>query len=67
MLAIYSNKNSNGFKLNRSKGGLPMLKKFKIKHGCEDFERRNNFSYWNSSKFRIEFELKFKGALGIEF
>jgi hypothetical protein len=44
-----------------------MLKKFKIKHGCEDFERRNNFSYWNSSKFRIEFELKFKGALGIEF
>jgi hypothetical protein len=35
-------------------------KKIQIKSGCEGFEVRNNFPCWNFSRFRIEFELKFK-------
>jgi hypothetical protein len=57
---------SNGFKLIRSKDGLPMLKKFQIKYVFVENEIRSNFPYWNFSKFWIEFELKIKKALGLE-
>jgi hypothetical protein len=30
--------------------------KFQIKYACEDIEIRNNFYYWNLSKFDLEFE-----------
>jgi hypothetical protein len=56
----------NDFELIRFKDGLPVLKIFQIKYGCELFEIRNNFSYMNFSKFRIEFELKIEEALGFE-
>jgi hypothetical protein len=54
---------SNCLKLERLKWCLPHLEKFQIKYGHEGFEVRNNFPYWNVSKFRIEFELKIKEAL----
>jgi hypothetical protein len=41
------------------KDGLFELKIFQIKYGCEGIKIRNNFPYWNFSKFGIEFELKF--------
>jgi hypothetical protein len=43
-----------------------LLEKFQIKYGFVGNEIRNNFPYWNFSKFRIEFELKIKEALGFE-
>jgi hypothetical protein len=41
----------------RSKDRFPKFKKFQIKYGCEALEIRNNFPYWNFSKFGVEFEL----------
>jgi hypothetical protein len=39
---------------------LPELYKFEVIYGCEGFELRNNFPYWNISIFRMDFELKFR-------
>ncbi len=50
----------------QSKDGVPEFKKIQIKYGCEGIKIRNNFPYWNFSKFGIEFELKFKEALRFE-
>jgi hypothetical protein len=57
----------NEFELILSKGGLPLIQKIQIKYEIVENEIRNNFSYWDFSKFETEFELKFKEALGIEF
>jgi hypothetical protein len=38
------------------------LENFQIKYGFEGFEVRNNFPYWNFSRFKTNFELKFKEA-----
>jgi hypothetical protein len=43
----------------RSKDGLPELKIFK-KNGCKGIKIRNNFPYWNFSKFGLEFELQIR-------
>jgi hypothetical protein len=43
-----------------------LLEKIQIKYGFVGNEIRNNFPYWNFSKYRIEFELKIKEALGFE-
>jgi hypothetical protein len=54
---------SNIFKMTRIdsiKSGFPDLENFQIKYGFEDFKIRNNFPYWNISKFKIEFELKIR-------
>jgi hypothetical protein len=48
------------------KNGLPDFKNFQIKYAFEDFEIRNDFTYWSFSKFRLEFELEFKEALGFK-
>jgi hypothetical protein len=65
-----AHKNSNAFDLFkgipeisvmiRLKDGLSELKNFQIKYGCDEIKIRNNFPYWNFSKFGIEFELKFR-------
>jgi hypothetical protein len=39
------------------KNSLHEFKKFQIKYVCEALEIRKNFSYWNFSKFGLEFEL----------
>jgi hypothetical protein len=45
-----------------------MIKNFQIKYGYEGIKIRNNFAYWNFSKFGIEFELKFReGSRCLEF
>jgi hypothetical protein len=44
------------------KSGLPKLKIFEGKYGSTRFELRNNFSYWNFFKFRIEIKLKILGT-----
>jgi hypothetical protein len=49
------------------KDGLPEIKEFQAKYGFVDNLIRNNFTYWDSSCFGIEFELKIKEALGFEF
>jgi hypothetical protein len=49
-----------------SKEELVEFKKFQIKYGFKGFELRNNFPYWNFSKFEIEFEFKNQVALGFE-
>jgi hypothetical protein len=36
------------------------LQKFEIKYGWRDLEMVNNFAYKNSSRFEMEFELKFR-------
>jgi hypothetical protein len=59
---IYSNKISNDIDLIQSKDELVEFKKNQIKYGFEGFELRNNFTYWNFSKFRIEFEFKIQGS-----
>jgi hypothetical protein len=41
-----------------SKGCLTILKKLQIKYEFVGNYIRNNFPYWNFSKFGIEFELK---------
>jgi hypothetical protein len=51
-------KNSNNFELIQFKYGLPVLKKFQIKYGCEGFDVRNNFPYINFLIFETKFELK---------
>jgi hypothetical protein len=48
------------------KNALPKLENFQIKYVFEAFEMRNNFTYSNFSKFRLEFELEFKEALGFK-
>jgi hypothetical protein len=35
---------------------------FDKKYGCDGFELRNNFPYWNFSRFGMEFELKSREA-----
>jgi hypothetical protein len=57
---------SKRLELNQLKDELPLLQKLQIKYVFEAFEVRNNFPYWNFPKFRLEFELKFKEALGFE-
>jgi hypothetical protein len=37
-----------------------------MKYGIEGNETRDNFPYWNFSKFLIEFELKIEETLGFE-
>jgi hypothetical protein len=49
-----------------SKDILLVLQKFWIKYWYVGNWIRNNLSYWNFSKFGIEFELKIKEALGLE-
>jgi hypothetical protein len=44
-------------------GGPSLLKKFQIKYGWKELERRNNFPYRNFSRFEIEFELKIRELL----
>jgi hypothetical protein len=34
-----------------------VFENFQIKYGCEALEIRKNFSYYNFSKFGLEFEL----------
>jgi hypothetical protein len=38
------------------------IQTWKIKYGCEGFDLRNNSPYFNFSKFRMDFELKFREA-----
>jgi hypothetical protein len=49
-----------------SKDILPMLEKIQVKYVIVENEIRNNFPYWNFSKFRIEFELNVKRLVGFE-
>jgi hypothetical protein len=42
---------------------LPVPEKFQIKYEFVENGIRNNFPFWNLSKFRIEIELKIKDAL----
>jgi hypothetical protein len=46
----------------QSKGRLPVLENFQRKYGIVQNGIKNNFPYWNISKFRIEFELKSRKA-----
>jgi hypothetical protein len=46
----------NGFD---PKVAFPSSKK-SMKYGSAEFEIRDNFSYWNVSRFRLDFELKFR-------
>jgi hypothetical protein len=39
-----------------------LLQKFEIKYGSEGLDERNNFPYWNFSRFEMEFESKFREA-----
>jgi hypothetical protein len=39
---------------------LSLLQKFQIKYGWKEIEIGDNFTYRNFSRFKIEFELKFK-------
>jgi hypothetical protein len=39
-----------------------LLQKFEIKYGFEGFDEGENFSYRNFSRFKMEFELKFREA-----
>jgi redox-regulated HSP33 family molecular chaperone len=43
-------------KLFHSKLDLPKVENFEINYGCECFELRNNFLYWNLSRFKMDFE-----------
>jgi hypothetical protein len=38
------------------------LEKFEVNYGCERFEIRNNLPFRNFSRFKMDFELKFKKA-----
>jgi hypothetical protein len=53
---------SNEFELIRSKGGPPGLQKFQLKYRSKEIEIRNNFTYRNFSRFKKQFELKFREA-----
>jgi hypothetical protein len=44
-----------------------VLKKYQIKYGSVGNYIRNNFSYWNFSRFRMKFGLKFTETLGVKF
>jgi hypothetical protein len=55
---IFFQKLFNIFELIQSKGDVAMIQNFQIKYCFKYFEIRNNFPYWNFSKFRLEFELK---------
>jgi hypothetical protein len=46
----------------QSKDELAEFKKIQINYGFEGFKIMNNFSYWNFSKFGIEFEFKNQGS-----
>jgi hypothetical protein len=46
-----------------TKGGSTLLQKFQIKYRLKSLEIRNNFPYRNFSRFKIEFELKFRELL----
>jgi hypothetical protein len=65
-----TNLNSN-FKpvltLTNPKKDLPGFGKFEIKYGFEGFEERNNFLHRNIFKFKVNFEVKNREALGLEF
>jgi hypothetical protein len=39
------------------------FQQFEIKYGWREFEIRNNFSYRSFSRFKMEFELKFRQIL----
>jgi hypothetical protein len=58
---------SNPFKFDTVKDGLLVLKNFHIKFGRVDNWRRNNFSHWSFSKFRMEFELKIREPIWAKF
>jgi hypothetical protein len=49
---------SNLFEFEMVKDGLLVLEKFQTKYRIVGNYIRNNFSHWNFSKFRMEFELK---------
>jgi hypothetical protein len=59
--------NSNEFELIRLKDELAVLENFQIKYEFGGFENRNNFIHRNFSKFKLDFEWKFREALGFEF
>jgi hypothetical protein len=44
----------------QTKTNTPLLQTFEIKYGWKVFEIRNNFPYHNFSRFKMEFELKFR-------
>jgi hypothetical protein len=46
----------------QTKTSPPELEKFGIKYGCEVFDIRNTFPYWNFSRYRKGFEIKFREA-----
>jgi hypothetical protein len=46
----------------RAKDALPEFNNFQTKYGFVENEIRNNFPFWNFSKFGIEFELKKQGS-----
>jgi hypothetical protein len=52
--------NSNTFKFisnfNRSRKGIPKLKKIEIKHCFEEFEESNDFIHWKFSIFKMDFK-----------
>jgi hypothetical protein len=58
---------SNDFKFSSNfdsfKRCLPVLKQFQIKYGWKEIEIRNNFSYRNFSRFKMEFELRIRELL----
>jgi hypothetical protein len=43
-----------------------VLENFEIKYGAEGVELRNNFPYWNFSRFRRKFELNSRKLLSVE-
>jgi hypothetical protein len=49
------------------KDGPLVLEKFEIKCGCADIEIRNTFPHWIFSKFKAEFELKFREPKCVKF
>jgi hypothetical protein len=61
------NSNEFEFKSNHSnfiwsKLDFPVLRKFKIKYGCEGFEEWNNFLYRNFPRFKMDFKWKIREA-----
>jgi hypothetical protein len=49
------------------KDSLLVLKIFQTKYGIVDNYVRNNFLYYNFSKFRMEFELKIREPIWAKF
>jgi hypothetical protein len=52
----------NSFKLDSIQTGLSQTQKIEIKYGCEGFDVRNIFPYWNFSIFEMGFWIKNQGS-----